>query len=68
MSDPALAVGGWFVVDALTVNGALERNPSLTMSCAVYVPRTSAVNVGVAAVALDSAAALPAGLARSDHA
>ena len=49
-----MAVGGWLTVDALTVTGALNRKPSLTMSCAVYVPSASAVNVGFTAVALDT--------------
>src|SRR5262245_49431528 len=48
-----------------TVSGALSTVPSLPMSCATYVPGRSAVNDGVAMLALSRVARLPAGAAMS---
>jgi hypothetical protein len=62
-----LATGGVFVVVIVTITGALSRNPLLTMSCAMYLPGTSALNTGVATLGLDKAARLFAGFIMSDH-
>ena len=52
-----MATGGVFPVVMVTVEGALLPWPSLTISCAVYVPFLSATKVGLTMVALLNAAA-----------
>src|ERR1035441_4528611 len=47
--------------------GPLSRTLSLTISCAMYVPLTSATKLGCAEVALVSEAVLPGGIEVSDH-
>src|SRR5262249_17425701 len=59
---PALMGGGggaWAVM--VTVTGVLSRVPSLTMSCATYVPAWSTTNVGWTVVGAVRVAALPVG-------
>src|SRR5688572_15929969 len=49
-------------------SGSLLRPPeSVTTSCTVYVPTTSATNVGVLVLALESVAALPGGKSANDQ-
>jgi hypothetical protein len=50
-----------------TVSGALSAVPSLTISCAMYVPRRSAVNDGAAEVVLTSVAVEPDGTEVNDQ-
>jgi hypothetical protein len=59
---PALATGEVLPVVTCTVHGALVRLPSLTISCAIYVPAFSAMNVGATVLGPVSDATLPAGL------
>lgn len=58
-----------FIVLALmiTLTGALLTVPLFTTSCATYVPETSARNIAVAEVGLESLALLPCGTCRSDQ-
>src|SRR5262245_17193187 len=68
-SGPASATGGRFAARTpiCTVSGALDTKPSLTMSCATYVPERSGTNVGWIAVGFDSVDALPTGTESNDH-
>src|SRR5262249_22866475 len=66
-AGPALATGGEFNVEIVTVEGALSAKPSFTTNWATYVPLTSATNVGFTAPGFDSWAALCAGTLSSDH-
>ena len=64
---PAFATGGEFSVVSVTEFGALLTLPSLTMSCATYVPAMSTTKVGKTAAGSESVAALPRGLLVSDQ-
>src|SRR5262245_6849560 len=65
-SNPASRSAGLCAV-TVTVTGALNKTPSLTISCATYTPCRSATNVGLTVAAFDSAATLPDGTDSSDH-
>src|SRR5450759_2255463 len=58
---PAFATGGAFCVVIVTVLGVLSTFPSLTTSCATYVPAMSAENEDKTAWPFCSVAPLPLG-------
>ncbi len=66
-SRPPFATGATRSVDRLTVSATLMRVLSLTTSCAMYVPATSASNVGVIVDGSLSTAVLPSGTLVSAH-
>src|SRR5574339_882302 len=57
----AFATGAHLSVETRTVSASLSAWPSLTTSCATYVPGRSTTNDGEALAASSRAAALPAG-------
>ena len=66
-SMPAYAVGAAFGLTSKKSGSLLRPLESVTTSCTVYVPTTSATNVGVLVLALESVAALPGGRSANDQ-